>query len=73
MHDREKSVLARATLNGLAGLVVTRRPLVAHPWFNSSSLLSHLAGWIRKCCFQRTDSLGEQEPKEKNTFVSIAV
>jgi len=31
MHDGEKSVLARATLNGLAGRVVARGPLVAHP------------------------------------------
>jgi len=31
MHDGEKSVLARATLNGLAGRVVARGPPVAHP------------------------------------------
>jgi len=41
--------------------------------FNCSSLLSHSAGWIRKRCFQRTDSLGEQEPSKKNILVSIAV
>ena len=32
MHDGEKSVLARATLNGLAGRVVARGPPVAHPY-----------------------------------------
>jgi len=31
MHDGEKSVLARATPNGLAGWVVARGPPVAHP------------------------------------------
>jgi len=31
MHDGEKSVLARAALNGLAGRVVAREPPVAHP------------------------------------------
>jgi len=31
MHDGEKSVLARAILNGLAGWLVAHGPPVAHP------------------------------------------
>jgi len=37
MHDGEKSVLARATLNGLAGRVVALGPPVAHPWSKLSA------------------------------------
>jgi len=32
MHDGEKLVLARATINALVGRVVARGPPVAHPW-----------------------------------------
>jgi len=40
MHDGEKSVLARATLNGLAGRVVARGPPVAHPRYNRTKHVS---------------------------------
>jgi len=46
MHDGEKSVLARATLNGLAGRVVARGPLVAQ-----SSLCYRLMINSMKTCF----------------------
>jgi len=41
-NDDEKSVLARATLNGLAGRVVARGTPVAHPW-------SGLLRTVRRC------------------------
>jgi len=43
-------VLASATLNGLAGRVVTRGPPVAHPWFIAT--MKHQATWCyaKFCC-----------------------
>jgi len=38
MHDG-KRVLARATTNSLAGRVVARGPLVAHPWCSAFPLI----------------------------------
>jgi len=40
MHDGEKSVLARATINVLAGRVVARRPPVAHSCCKTFRLLA---------------------------------